>query len=102
MRQLRKWNDSSCWFLNPRAVHLQRKSVVDIRYNGGTTSLGHIIIRDGDGDSGEGLYVMYSNALLISGAGATSCTNCETGKYNEVPGAPTCTDCGEGKYLGST
>jgi len=26
------------------------KSVVDIRYNGGTTSLGHIIIRDGDGD----------------------------------------------------
>ena len=33
---------------------------------------------------------------------ATSCTNCETGKYNEVPGAPTCTDCGVGTFLGAT
>ncbi|GMI53812.1 hypothetical protein ScalyP_jg4643 [Parmales sp. scaly parma] len=41
------------------------KGVVYIYINGGTTTLGHIIIRDGDSNKGSGLWVYDSNALLV-------------------------------------
>ncbi|GMI62256.1 hypothetical protein ScalyP_jg159 [Parmales sp. scaly parma] len=63
------------------------KRVVFIYYNGGTTTLGHIIIRDGDSANGGGLY--------ISGTGATSCTN--SSKSSEG-GASTCENCAAGRF----
>ena len=41
------------------------KRVVYIRDNGGTSTLSHLVVKDGDGSHGGGLYVYNSNVVLI-------------------------------------